>query len=114
MLATLCSRGREQKQGPAFPYSTDLALVRTERFNRLAIPVVSVNHTYSSRIDTDCKKYPGSLHVNQGSNLTISSRSYQTLAQCLPHRQLVEYSLHDRMDWDNAKRTTRLQQALNW
>src|SRR3954447_23460892 len=44
-------------------------------------------------VGSGSKKYPGSLSVNQGINLTLSSRSYQMLAQCLPHRQLVEYSL---------------------
>lgn len=51
--------------------------------------------------------------MNLGSNFPLSSRSSQTLAQCLPHCQLAEYSWHDRMDWNNAKQTTQMQQALN-
>ena len=62
------------------------------------------------------QNYLGSLPTgssDQGSSFAFSNRSDQTLAQCPLHRQLVECSLHDTKDWDNAKRTTRIQQALN-
>src|SRR5712692_2838817 len=46
-LAALSPRGREQKQGPAFPHSTNLALVRTECLDCLAIPIVHISHNSS-------------------------------------------------------------------
>src|SRR5260370_23114477 len=62
------------------------------------------------------QNYLGSIPTgsrDQGSSFAFTNRSVQTLAQCPLHRQLVECSFHDTKDWDNAKRTTRLQQALN-
>src|SRR5258706_11862293 len=45
-LAALGAGGREQQQRSALPHATDLALMRPERLNRLAIPVIPVRHWF--------------------------------------------------------------------
>src|SRR5258707_13883458 len=47
-LAALGAGGREQQQRLALPHATDLPLIRAERLNRLAIPIIPVRHQYSS------------------------------------------------------------------
>src|SRR5258708_35372814 len=47
-LAALGAGGREQQQWPVFPHATDLALIRPELLNRLAIPIIPVRHQFSS------------------------------------------------------------------
>jgi hypothetical protein len=47
-LSTFGSCRRENQQRLAFPHATHLASVRPELLNRLAIPIVSIGHNFSS------------------------------------------------------------------
>jgi hypothetical protein len=47
-LTAFGASGREQKQGFAFPESSDLSPIRAELFDRPAIPVIPISHKISS------------------------------------------------------------------
>src|SRR5947209_417652 len=53
LFAAFGTGGCEQKEGSAFPHSTNFASVCTELFNCLTIPVVSISHNSSSIVVAD-------------------------------------------------------------